>query len=107
MDPTGHTSVFITSKDDNYQDGSPRRSRDRGLALTAKRRVAVVAVVGVFAIIGAPSAVAQPVATCTSDIIDGVEVDTCVGNPNANTVSDLLAVNVEFEFGLGVAFGFG
>jgi hypothetical protein len=47
------------------------------------------------------------VETCTSDIVDGVEVDTCVGNPNANTVSDLPAVNVEFEFGLGVAFGFG
>jgi hypothetical protein len=46
-------------------------------------------------------------ATCTSDIVDGVEVDTCVGNPNANTVSDVPAVNVEFEFGLGIAFGFG
>lgn len=66
-----------------------------------------VAVVGAFAIACAPSAAAQPVATCTSDIIDGVEVDTCVGNPNANTVSDLPAVNVEFEFGLGIAFGFG
>jgi hypothetical protein len=99
--------VFITSNDDNCQDGSPRRSRDRGLALTAKRWVVAVAVVGVFAMTGAPSAVAQPVATCTSDIIDGVEVDTCVGNPNANTVSDVPAVNVEFEFGLGIAFGFG
>jgi hypothetical protein len=46
-------------------------------------------------------------ATCTSDIIDGVEVDTCVGNPNANTVTEVPGVNVEFEFGLGVAFGFG
>jgi hypothetical protein len=63
--------------------------------------------IGVVTLTGAASAVAQPVATCTSDIIDGVEVDTCVGNPNANTVSDLPAVNVEFEFGLGVAFGFG
>ncbi len=71
------------------------------------RLLVAAGAVGVFAITGAPSAVAQPVATCTSDIIDGVEVDTCVGNPNANTVSDLPAVNVEFEFGLGVAFGFG
>jgi hypothetical protein len=75
--------------------------------LRAKRRAVAVALVGVFVITGAPSAVAQPVATCTSEVIDGVEVDTCVGNPNANTVSDIPAVNVEFEFGLGVAFGFG
>jgi hypothetical protein len=63
--------------------------------------------IGLFAITGAPSAAAEPVATCTSDVIDGVEVDTCVGNPNASTVSDVPGVNVEFEFGLGVAFGFG
>ena len=70
-------------------------------------RLLVAAAAAVFAITAAPSAVAEPVATCTSDVIDGVEVDTCVGNPNASTVSDLPAVNVEFEFGLGVAFGFG
>ena len=46
-------------------------------------------------------------ANCTSDVIDGVEVDTCVGNPNANTVTEVPGVNVEFELGLGVAFGFG
>ena len=63
--------------------------------------------VGVYAITGAPSAVAEPVATCTSDVIDGVEVDYCVGNPNANTVTEVPGVNVEFEFGLGIAFGFG
>jgi hypothetical protein len=62
--------------------------------------------IGLFAITGAPSAVAEPVAICTSEVIDGVEVDTCVGNPNANTVSDVPGVNVEFDFGLGVAFGF-
>jgi hypothetical protein len=39
--------------------------------------------ISVVTFTGTPSAVAQPVATCTSDIIDGVEVDTCVGNPNA------------------------
>ena len=71
------------------------------------RLLLTAAVIGVFAIAGAPSADAQPVATCTSDVIDGVEVDTCVGNPHATTVSDLPAVNVEFEFGLGIAFGFG
>jgi len=63
--------------------------------------------IGVVAITGAPGAVAEPVLTCTSDVIDGVEVHTCVGNPNSNTVSDVPAVNVEFEFGLGIAFGFG
>ena len=49
---------------------------------------------------------ADPVATCTSDVIDGVEVDYCVGNPNANVVTEVPGVNVEFEFGLGIAFGF-
>ena len=75
--------------------------------MTTKQLAVAVAVVGMFAITGAPNAMAAPVATCTSDVIDGVEVDTCVGNPNASAVSDLPGVNVEFEFGLGVAFGFG
>jgi hypothetical protein len=73
----------------------------------AGRLLLAASAISVVAITCAPSAVAQPVATCTSDIVDGVEVDTCVGSPNANTVSDLPAVNVEFEFGLGAAFGFG
>ena len=30
-------------------------------------------------------------ATCTSDVVDGVEVDYCVGNPNANIVTDVPA----------------
>jgi hypothetical protein len=76
------------------------RSRTGRLLLAASA-------IGVVAITAAPSAVAEPVATCTSDVIDGVEVDTCVGNPNANTVSDVPGVNVEFEFGLGIGFGFG
>ena len=63
--------------------------------------------VGVFVIAAAPSAVAEPVATCTSDVVDGVEVDYCVGNPNATTTTGVPGVNVEFEFGLGIAFGFG
>jgi hypothetical protein len=60
---------------------------------------------GAFAITGAPSAEAEPVATCTSDVIDGVEVDTCVGNPNANTVTEVPGVNVDFEFNFGIGFG--
>jgi hypothetical protein len=38
-------------------------------------------------------------------VIDGVEVDTCVGNPNAYTVTDVPGVNVDFEFGLGIGLG--
>ncbi len=62
--------------------------------------------VALLSITATPSASAQPVATCTSDIVDGVEVDYCVGNPNANTVTEAPSVNVDFEFGLGVGFGF-
>jgi hypothetical protein len=76
-------------------------------ASLAGRLLLAASAISVVAITGAPSAVAQPLATCTSDIIDGVEVDTCAGNPNANTVTEVPGVNVEFEFGLGVAFGFG
>ena len=49
---------------------------------------------------------AEPVATCTSEVVDGVEVDYCVGNPNANTVTGVPGVNVDFEFNLGIGFGF-
>jgi hypothetical protein len=71
------------------------------------RLLVMASAVGVVAISGAPSAIAEPVATCTSDVVDGVEVDYCVGNPNANIVTGVPNVNVEFEFGLGIAFGFG
>ncbi len=71
------------------------------------RLLLATSAIGVVAITGAPGAVAQPVATCTSDVIDGVEVHTRVGNPNSNTVSDVPGVNVEFDFGVGIAFGFG
>jgi hypothetical protein len=70
-------------------------------------RFVVTASAVVVAITAAPSALAEPVATCTSDVVDGVEVDYCVGNPNANTVTGVPGVNVDFEFGLGIAFGFG
>jgi hypothetical protein len=45
------------------------------------RLLLVAAAVGVSAITDAPSALAEPVATCTSDVIDGVEVDYCVATP--------------------------
>lgn len=70
-------------------------------------RFVVTASAVVVAITAAPSALAEPVATCTSDVVDGVEVDYCVGNPNANTVTGVPSVNVDVEFGLGIAFGFG
>jgi hypothetical protein len=74
------------------------RSRSARFSLAASA-------VALFAITGAPSASAQPVATCTSEIVGGVEVDYCVANPNSNTVTDVPGVNVEFELGLGVGFG--
>jgi hypothetical protein len=60
----------------------------------------------VVALDAAPSALAEPVANCTSDVIDGVEVDYRVGNPNANTVTDVPGVNVDFEFNVGIGLGF-
>jgi hypothetical protein len=71
------------------------------------RLLVATGAVGVFAITGGPSAAAEPVATCTSDVIDGVEVDTCVGNPNSNIVTDVPGVNVDFDFNLGIGFGIG
>ena len=68
--------------------------------------LAAAGAVGVLAITGAPTAVAETVATCTSDVADGVEVDYCVGNPNANTVTDVPGVNVEFDLGLGSGSAF-
>ena len=59
----------------------------------------------VINLVGSPSAVAEPVATCTSDVVDGVEVDYCVGNPNSNNVTEVPGVNVDFEFGLGIGVG--
>ena len=70
------------------------------------RLLVAASAVGVFAITGAPSALAEPAATRTSDVIDGVEVDTCVGNPNSNIVTEVPGVKVKFEFGLGIGFGF-
>jgi hypothetical protein len=61
--------------------------------------------VGVIGITGSPSASAEPVATCISDVVDGVEVDYCVGNPNSNVVSDVPSVNVRWDLNLGIGFG--
>ena len=69
-------------------------------------RLLVAASAVIAAVTGEPSASAEPVANCTSDVIDGVEVDTCVGNPNANTVTGVPGVNVGFEFDFGIGIGF-
>jgi hypothetical protein len=69
-------------------------------------RLLVAASAVVVALDAAPSALAEPVANCTSDVIDGVEVDYCVGNPNANTVTGVPGVNVDFEFNVGIGLGF-
>ena len=39
-------------------------------------------------------------------VVHGVEVGYCVGNPNANIVTDVPGVNVKFDLGLGFGFGF-
>lgn len=64
-------------------------------------------VLALSALVGAPSASAEPLANCTSDVVDGVEVDYCVGNPNANQdpVIGVPGVNVDVEFGLGIGLG--
>jgi len=69
------------------------------------RLLAAASAVGVINLTGASSALADPVARCTSDVVDGVEVDYCVGNPNSNIVTEVPGVNVDFEFGLGIGFG--
>jgi hypothetical protein len=70
------------------------------------RFLAAASAVCALAVTGAPGAVAEPIANCTSDVVDGVEVDYCVGNPNSNVVTGVPGVNVEFEFGVGIGFGF-
>jgi hypothetical protein len=57
--------------------------------------------VGVFAITGVPSTAGNPVAVCTSHVVDGVEVDDCVGNPNANSVTDVPDVRVRLDLRIG------
>jgi hypothetical protein len=71
----------------------------------AGRLLVAASAVGVIDITGATSASAEPVATCTSDVVDGVEVDYCVGNPNSNIVSDVPSVNVRWDLNLGIGFG--
>jgi hypothetical protein len=38
---------------------------------------------------------------CTSHVVDGVEVDDCVGNPNANSVTDGPDVRVKLDLRIG------
>jgi hypothetical protein len=66
------------------------------------RLLVVASAIGVFAIASAPCALAEPIATCTSDVVDGVEVDHCVGNPDANTVTDVPRVRVRLDLGVGI-----
>jgi hypothetical protein len=49
----------------------------------------------------------DPLALCTSDVIDGVEVDYCVGNPNSNIITEVPGINVGFEpsFTIGIGLG--
>jgi hypothetical protein len=65
------------------------------------RLFAAAAAVGVVAITGAPSAAANPIAVCTSHVVDGVEVDDCVGNPNADSVTDVPDVWVKLDLRIG------
>ena len=74
--------------------------------MRSSRLLVAASAVALFAITGTPSASAEPVATCTSDVVDGVEVDYCVGNPNANIVTGVPSVNLGFELDLGIGFGF-
>jgi hypothetical protein len=69
------------------------------------RRRLLLAVSGLALIAGAaaPVASAEPIAKCKSEVVDGVEIDTCVRNPNTGIVTDVPGVNTqtEFEFGIG------
>ena len=78
-------------------DGADMRSRSGGLLVAASAAA-------LLAITGAPSAWAEPVATCTSEVADGVEADYCVGNPNANTATDVADVRVKLDLFLGIGF---
>ena len=72
------------------------------------RFLALTGAAAMFAIGGAPTAMADStnrVAVCSSDKEQGVEVDNCVPNPNANVTSHVPGVIVELEGGLGVGIG--
>jgi hypothetical protein len=64
-------------------------------------RLFIAAGAVIVAITGAPSAAANPVAVCTSHVVDGVEVDDCVGNPNANSITDVPDVRVRLDLRIG------
>ena len=71
------------------------------------RLVALAGAAAVFAIIAAPSSVADSSgrAVCSSQVISGVDVDNCVPNPNANITSHVPGFNVELEGGVGLGVG--
>ena len=48
---------------------------------------------------GRTGALAEHVATCTSDV---VEVHRCVGTPNVNTVTEVPSVTVRWDLNLGL-----
>ncbi|AFM17015.1 hypothetical protein Mycch_2238 [Mycolicibacterium chubuense NBB4] len=75
------------------------QSRSAWICATAS----VVAVLSTAA--GTPHASAEPLATCSSEVVDGVEVDYCVGNPDVATAGEVPGVNVDFEFTLGFGLG--
>jgi hypothetical protein len=45
------------------------------------------------------------VAVCSSDNEQGVEVDNCVPNPNANVTTNVPGVIAELEGGVGIGVG--
>jgi hypothetical protein len=55
-----------------------------------------------LALSGAPCAMADPLGTCTSSVVSGMEVDNCVGNPNADNSSNGPPVYVKLKGGLGL-----
>jgi hypothetical protein len=81
------------------------------IAGTQSRTARFLALAGtavVFAISGAPTALADStnrVAVCSSDKEQGVEVDNCVPNPNANVTSNVPGVIVGLEGGVGIGVG--
>jgi hypothetical protein len=77
---------------------------DRGSMRSIGRVCVAVCAAGVLALATAPSALAEPIATCTSTVVDGVETDHCVGNPNATNNYDQPRVDVRLDLGVGIGF---
>ena len=75
--------------------------------------MALAGVAVVVALSGAPSAVADSsnrLGTCTSEVVSGMDVDNCVGDPDTDNTSNAPPVYVKLRGGLGlggVGGGFG